>query len=454
MYTATREGHRGRRLGLLAILVVTTLAVTTGAGPGPATAEASRYLGMPAPEAYEAGTITTGASSIRLRGRQYVYRINTDTGTIVRKRRVDFGLRSTYSARDRLGTFSGRKYVKLTSGRYSGWWVEAREATTLAALAADGAMVRIKSGDFYALRFFADGKVRTRLAVHLSQAATFATTAQTSYNGRTFYQIAEGPFANRWVSSRKARLVSQDTTETPTSPTSTAAATWKVAVLIYRETDVTFTRSNGTDYRLQTRMSDSMYELVRDTVDRYRRSVTNWSNGLAAAALTVVDVPHPITKLDKLGSYYWVGPNATEDDLDRYAPTGKFDGVIVIWRARDSSGVEVPVGAWGWSLPPGSYSNGAGYSSIITPSYQWWWTNSPAPQEVFVHEWLHQVIYFHRDAGRLDINLHAGANYGYDNSDGTWREWYSDIMQGRVWDGSRYIGLNAEMWAAGQPTNP
>lgn len=241
------------------------------------------------------------------------------------------------------------------------------------------------------------------------------------------------------------------TTAPTASPTATPAATWKGVVLVYRETDVTFTRADGTDYRLQARMGNAMHDLVLDTVDRYRRSVRSWSGGLAAIQLDVVDVPHPITELDSLGSGYWVGPHALEADIDQYAPTGSYDSIFVVWQSKDAAGEIIPVGGWGLTLPPGSWANNAGYSSVITPSEMWWWTNSSAPEEVFIHEWMHQVVYWNEQSSGFDFDLHAGRSYGYDDADGTWKRWLSDVMQGRVREGANYVGVNAEMWAAGSP---
>ncbi|MEX2548213.1 MAG: hypothetical protein WD830_10555, partial [Chloroflexota bacterium] len=368
----------------------------------------------------------------------------------------------------------------------------------------------------YGLRFYSDGNVRTRRQVSLASAQTFSASRRATFNGREFVFLASGPLAGRWVSQSGASLVAGSagqqtvapTTEptaaatskpttaptstptvTPTStprttasprPSATAAPTqaptvaptvaptatptpaataqpaakWKSLVLIYRETDVTFTRADGTEYHLQARMSATMHDVVLDTVDRFRRSVGIWSGGLASTSLTIVEVPHPITTLNKLSGGYWVGPDSVEADLDRYAPTGTYDSIFVMWQAKDDSGEKIPVAGWGLTLPPGGWANGAGYSSIITPSQLWWWTSSSAPEEVFIHEWMHQVVYFNRDAGRMNLDLHGGTAYGYAQENGTWKRWLSDVMQGKVRDGDKFVGVSPQMWAAGTPSNP
>jgi hypothetical protein len=85
---------------------------------------------------------------------------------------------------------------------------------------------------------------------------------------------------------------------------------------------------------------------------------------------------------------------------------------------------------------------------------QWWLTNSSTPEEVFVHEWMHQVVFFHERFQRTNIDLHAGERYGYAETNGSWKPWLVDVMQGKVRDGNRLIGISKDIWAAGKPTAP
>ena len=348
--------------------------------------------------------------------------------------------------------------MRITSGQFSGWWVAAKSArpSALRRFSAP-AQIQLDRGLQVGVRFFADGAVRTRTPVDLARAGTFLASRRATFAGRTFYFMSSGPLAGRWVSTLRATYqgVPPTTTSVPEpEPSSAPAATWKALVLVYRETNLTFERADGTNYHLRARMDGSMHNLVLDTLSRFRRSVRGWSSGLAAMEMNVVDVPHPLTSLDEFGAGYSVGPRSTAADIDEYAPPGRYDSVFVIWQAKDDAGEMVPVGGWGLSLPPGSWANGAGYSSIITPTWEWWWTDSSAPEEVFVHEWMHQVIFFHENAGRMKLDLHAGSAYGYKQSNGTWKGWLSDVMQGKVRDGDRSVGVSRDTWAAGTPIHP
>ena len=359
------------------------------------------------------------------------------------------------AGREGARTFGGNSYIELTGKPFDGWWVRAFSLDfETAGKLAQGTRVRLSSGDHRGLRIYGSGEVRTRRAVRLANAASFSASRRMTFEGRTFLFLTDGPLANRWVvQSYRVRVINPDKDGDATSP-SQPMATWKGLVLIYRDTDVTFTRPNGTEYRLQAHMGAAMHELVLDTLDDFANSVGNWSDGTAALDLEVVEVPHKLTNLNEFGSGYWVGPQAVERDIDSYAPHGTYDSVLVIWQPKDDAGVQVPVPGWGLTLGPGPWANGAGFSSITTPGEMWWWTGSDVPEEVFVHEWMHQVIFWNEAHDRLELDLHAGGSYGYEAAGGTWKRWLADVMTGAVRDGDRHIGIKPEMWSADQPTRP
>ncbi|HUR16623.1 MAG TPA: hypothetical protein VMZ33_05020 [Candidatus Limnocylindrales bacterium] len=451
------------RISALAVLAF-SLVLAVGASPASAapgaTSDALRYAGMPVPDALSEPTaseptFSLGAATIRLRGYQTLFRIDRE-GRIGTRTHVQFGTGWVYLARQEPKTFGTGRFVQLLSGPYTSWWVSAPDASLEApAPFPAGSKVRLAAGTYLGVKFYASGSVRIRRPLTLQAAAEFETTRHATFAGREYYQLSSGPLAGRWVAGYRASLVGQAGSPPPPEPAvPEPEATWKALALVYRETDVTFTRADGTDYHLQARMSAEMHGLVLDTLRRTKSSVTGWSSGLAAMQLTVVDVPHPLRALDKLSNSYWVGPRSVEADINEYAPPGAYDSIFVVWESKDAAGEKVPVGGWGLSLPPGSWANGAGYSSVTTPTQMWWWTSSEAPEEVFIHEWLHQVLYFHRDAGRMDFDLHAGAQYGYEPDNGSWKRWLADVMRGLVRDGNRYVGITPELWRAGSPTQP
>jgi hypothetical protein len=137
----------------------------------------------------------------------------------------------------------------------------------------------------------------------------------------------------------------------------------------------------------------------------------------------------------------------------------------VVW----PSPPDLPLCGWGCTIGPGPEANGAGFSSIISNSWERY-PILPDPEEGFVHEWLHQVESTYRSLGvgeELLPPLHDaflsscrsaeeppfGRTYEqYHAGIETWRPWYEDWMTGRVRarDG-RCVGLTEDLWALRGP---
>ena len=462
-----KSTSRPRRAAL--VMAFLALAVTAGSADlpvaaTPPTADSSIYAGMPEPEpmvepsavqvapsTQDATAFTLSATTLRFRiGKHTLYKFNT-SGAIARTRNVSFDTARSYEAAADATQQAGGSYVRLTGGKHQDWWA-ATPAVTPGSLVefATQADVTLKGGTHIGFRFHAAMRLQARLSATLSASATYKASRQGTFGTKTYFFLTSGPLAGRWVARSSNVTLIAPAAETPIA--STPSATWKTLVLVYRETDVTFKRSDGSNYHLQSRMSDEVYAASLKTVRRTVTTINTWSAGLAALDMQVVEVPHALTALDPLWDGYWVGPSSVRSDLNAYAPAGKFDSIFVIWHPRDDKGVRVPVAGWGLTLGPGPWANGAGFSSVTTPNITSLWTTGTNPDEVFVHEWLHQILIYHETAGRLKLDLHANLQYGYEPQSGSYQRWYTDILQGKVKDGTSYNGVNAANWAADQPT--
>jgi hypothetical protein len=114
-------------------------------------------------------------------------------------------------------------------------------------------------------------------------------------------------------------------------------------------------------------------------------------------------------------------------------------------------------GAWGLSLGP-EWANGAGFSSIPIPQNQPF--PGKYPEEIFVHEWNHQTTTYYGSKGftmpSLDeapkyINWRTNQPYTA-ATDGTWKDFLSDTMQGLVMDNGKKIGITQAIWKSSNPT--
>ncbi|HSH21613.1 MAG TPA: hypothetical protein VK992_03220 [Candidatus Caenarcaniphilales bacterium] len=459
------------------IVVLLALSVVFGvSGAGAAASSERLYAGMPTPEAFAdpadrdtastawgATTYDLSRTTIRFRAGSYNFYRFTDGGKLLRQRTIRFSYAVGYRAAAQPELIGNRWFTRITGGRYLGWHVATPEAQPSSVTKFDAPKnIQLAATSYSGVRFYANGWITTRRIARLYTAQTVEATKRATFSGRQYVFLSSGPLAGRWV----AQAATAEVEPTPTTGTTGSGdgststgetspkVTWNTLVLVYRETDVTFTRPDGSSYRLRARMSDYMYDLGLNAVRRTVGSVKNWSGSMANLDMQIVDVPHPLTAVDPLGSGYWVSPRAVRPDLDTYAPAGRFDSIIVLFQPKDADGVAIPIPGWGLTVPNGPWANGAGFSSVKAPLENWWWTDTPYPEEVFIHEWMHQVLFYHLNTGETDVDLHAAENYGYTKVSGTWKAWLADVMQGRVQDGGRYLGMEADAWAAGKPTAP
>lgn len=304
------------------------------------------------------------------------------------------------------------------------------------------ATVELLAGKRTGYLFNSSGNQIATKSVTLKVAEADSASRRLRKGTDTYYLLSWGPLSGYWVRvNANVRFV---------QPTS-----WKVLVLVYRQTNLDYVTASGEERHLEATMSPAMEALVLKTVPT-PKLVASWSSGLAAQSQTVVHPTRPLTSLSPLGDgAYWVGPGDVAAELDLYAPSGSYDSVLVLWQPWDA---DDQVASWGWGLglSPGPHSNGAAYATITVPpsDRSWWVTTMEYPGEVYLHEWLHGVIDYHHAHGAQVADLHNNAYFDYSDDDGSWRRWYSDLMQRHVPDpiSGAADGIGYRVWQAGTPS--
>jgi len=304
------------------------------------------------------------------------------------------------------------------------------------------ATVELLAGKRTGYLFNSSGEQIATKSVTLSAAEANSASRRLRKGTATYYLVSWGPLTGHWVRLNSAVRLVQPTP-------------WKVLVLVYRQTSLDFVDADGVTRHLEATMSPSMEALVLKTVPT-PALVANWSSGVAAQSQTVIYPTRPLTSLSPLGDgAYWVGPGDVAAELDLYVPVGTYDSVLVLWQPWDADDY---VSSWGWGLglSAGSHSNGAAYATITVPpsDRSWWVTTMAFPGEVYLHEWLHGVIDYHHAHGAQVPDLHNTGDFAYSSDSGSWRRWYSDLMQRHVRDplSGAAVGIDYHLWQAGTPS--
>lgn len=244
-------------------------------------------------------------------------------------------------------------------------------------------------------------------------------------------------------------------------------STWRTLALIYRTADAGWSIPGGAEGRSARAMSADEYLVTRDVLTGVPTAVAAWSDGNAALdPFDIVDAAVPFRRLSDSGNgRLWVAPDDCREELDRVAPRGRYDAVLVIW----PSDGQVPLCGWGCSWGPSDDANGADFSSIVSDHWGRYAT-LPHPEEGFVHEWLHQVEATFRSLGfgedafpplhdaetltscrPADEPPFGGTYRQYQDGapiGNTWQPWYHDYLTGRVRrpSGDGCFGLTPEIW--------
>jgi len=216
---------------------------------------------------------------------------------------------------------------------------------------------------------------------------------------------------------------------------------WRVLWLVYENIDVTVV-ADGRLQRFTPTLSDRMRDQIVGYAQFFKDFVEQAANGQVNIEVDVVISPRTVTSVSMVWgtSYsYWISPNDIRQDLNLYAPIGKYDSIIV--SAEMGS---IPRGGyWGlaFSTRPLASANFAGYGFVAV--LDWVEHN----RYVFIHEWMHQLEGFFRTFG---FPCFPGADnaekYGYHLKPE--RSFDADILAGKVWNAElqRYVGMTSEMW--------
>lgn len=224
---------------------------------------------------------------------------------------------------------------------------------------------------------------------------------------------------------------------------------WRALLIVYREIDVRLPSRPRRKQRFHQVASDNE---VKDGIASFRafpQLAAQLSFGAAEVNSNIVEAGLPLRSLSRQGEgNYWPSPDDTRQELDRFAPSGSFESIFVLWPQNDSrKGTAIPCRGWGLGMGASDWSNAATYAVVgNAPSRAW---QREAPGEVWLHEWLHGVCHHFATKGYAMPSRDAdGAElHGYTRSPvAGWTEYYGHLMSGTVQENGMSVGIPLEAW--------
>jgi hypothetical protein len=230
---------------------------------------------------------------------------------------------------------------------------------------------------------------------------------------------------------------------------------WRALLIIYPELD--FRRPGRRWRKGRVRHRATEQEITDATVSfhAFPQLVAELTFGEVRVVERSVMIDSPLRSLTREhGKFYWPSPKDTRRELDRLAPRGSCDSVFVFWPQHDSnSGSAVPCRGWGLGMGAEAGTNGATYAVVSNVPSQAW--QGEAPGEVWLHEWLHGVCRHFAGKGypMPDRDADGAEIHGYVRSPTRgWTQYYCDLMNGRVAENGKMVGIPSGAWAIETPS--
>lgn len=219
---------------------------------------------------------------------------------------------------------------------------------------------------------------------------------------------------------------------------------WNYACFIFKNIDVNL------DEQVKISMTDNEIYNIKENIERFKNSVEDFSNGNIKANCNIIEIDEPITSIsyDKENGYYISGDNIS-NIINKYIEKKDYQHIFAIAKFGEDD-TQIPVNDW---LGLGSMTyQGIGFSNIRIPGdksnkvYQFSKYNQ-FPEEVFIHEFLHDLERISKEAEFETPALHDYEKYGYEIDSRTGlKDWYNDYMENNVQYNGKQIGIVPEVY--------
>jgi len=219
---------------------------------------------------------------------------------------------------------------------------------------------------------------------------------------------------------------------------------WNYACFIFKNIDVNLNE------RINLSMNDQEIRTIKNNIDRFSSFIEEASNNNLKANYDIIEINTPITSVsyDSNNGYYVSGDNISEL-INDYLVKKDYQHIFAIVKFGKDN-VAIPVNDW---LGLGSMTyHGIGFSNIRIPGdktnnvYEFSKYNQ-FPEEVFVHEFLHDLERISKEAGFETPALHDNQKYGYEvDSKVGLKDWYENYMKNKILYAGNYVGILPEVY--------
>jgi len=221
---------------------------------------------------------------------------------------------------------------------------------------------------------------------------------------------------------------------------------WNMACFIIKEVDVNI---EGKRYNFVTNSTD--IENVKLNMERFKDDCYNFSLKKMSVNYDVIEIDKPAKTISYSEDHgYYFSDKDVKDLIFEQVKNNEYDHIFVVCRMEDEDGKNAIPIENNWIGLGGMEMDGKGYSLIRISkngnksTYKYGITNQ-APEEVFLHEFLHTLERNLKERNHYIPELHDYEKYEYTENvvDGL-NQWYKDYMSKSIYDEKigEYIGLD------------
>src|SRR5258708_12826416 len=131
-------------------------------------------------------------------------------------------------------------------------------------------------------------------------------------------------------------------------------AIWKTLLLIYSGIGVSYRCQGNRSKRFAYVLSEQEVQDAINSFEKFPVLVEELTAGRASIQYQINRIERHLTSLTLIGQeMYWPSPDDTRDEIERFAPSGRYDSIFVLWPQRNlADGTPIPPGGWGLAIPP------------------------------------------------------------------------------------------------------
>jgi len=236
-----------------------------------------------------------------------------------------------------------------------------------------------------------------------------------------------------------------------------ADTVWNVACFVIPYTDVIL--DDGTEVAVEMSQND-IYN-TKLNMDRFKNSCNALSGGAMSVEYDFFETNATLTSVtyDEVNGNY-IAAEDVQDIIDPYLIKENYDHIFIVAKLGDTAkNVEIHVNDWiGLG---GMQYRGIGFSNIRIPNdkyngiYSYNSLINTFPEEVLIHEFLHDLERISGDMNYKVPALHDYEKYGYKNEEVIGqRNWYEAYMSKKIYDDASksFIGLDSRVYKI-KPSN-